>query len=905
MVARAVIKKVFGSRNDRLIKSLNKKAIQIGLLESGMEKLSDEQLKDKTKEFRQRIADGTTLDKLLVEAFAVVRESGRRCLEMRHYDVQLIGGMILHMGKISEMRTGEGKTLVATLALYLNALSGDGAHLVTVNDYLARRDAEQMGILYEFLGLTTGVIVADLSPEQRMEAYACDITYGTNNEFGFDYLRDNMAFSKEEQVQRRRNFAVVDEVDSILIDEARTPLIISGAAEDSSELYALFNQLIPSLVKREEEEGSGDFYLDEKSKQAFLTENGHEKIEQMLVKKGELKEGDNLYSPQHVLKMHYLSASLRAHTLFYKDVDYMIIDNEVVIVDEHTGRAMPGRRWSDGLHQALEAKENVNIQNENQTLASVTFQNFFKLYDKLSGMTGTADTEAFEFHEIYDLEVVVTPTNKPPLRKDFPDLVFLNKAEKYAALIVDIKERTSKNQPVLVGAANIDTSEIISGLLKKAKINHNVLNAKQNEKEAHVIAEAGRPGVITIATNMAGRGTDIILGGNWQAEVAAIEGASGEQIKTIRAEWQRRHQLVIEAGGLCILGSERHDSRRIDNQLRGRSGRQGDPGESRFYLSLEDSLVRIFAPERMTNMLKKLGMGNGEAIESGMVSRAIAKAQAKVEAHHFDIRKNLLEYDNVSSEQRLVIYDQRESLLEAKDVSDVLQNMRSDVAEKLFHLYIPHQSIEEQWDVSGLEMALKHDFAIDVSFQEMLDQDDNLYEDTFKQKVVEEIVGEYDEKISSVEDDSIRQFERVIFLQTLDSHWREHINNMDHLRSSIHFRGMAQKDPKQEYKREAFALFSDMLEDFKYEVISSLSKVRLQSPEQTEVAEQEWRDSISDVHYDHDDVTSNSNPDLIENKKSDEDLKNSQPYVRAGSKVRRNDACGSGKKYKHCHGAIA
>ena len=904
MVARAVLKKVFGSRNDRLIKSLTKKVALINALEPELQKLSDEQLQAKTGEFKSRISEGEKIDKLLVEAFAVVREASKRCLEMRHYDVQLIGGMILHMGKISEMRTGEGKTLVATLALYLNALTGKGAHLVTVNDYLARRDAEQMGILYSFLGLTTGVIVANMSQEERKAAYDCDITYGTNNEFGFDYLRDNMAFSQEEQVQRDLYFSVVDEVDSILIDEARTPLIISGAAEDSSELYELFNKMIPTLTKREDEEGPGDYYLDEKSKQAFLTEDGHEKIEKMLVNKGILAEGDNLYSPQHVLKMHYLNASLRAHTLFHRNVDYMVIDGEVVIVDEHTGRAMPGRRWSDGLHQAMEAKEHVKIQNENQTLASVTFQNFFKLYEKLAGMTGTADTEAFEFHEIYNLEVVVTPTNKPPKRKDFPDLVFLNKAEKYTAIIKDIKERVSKNQPVLVGAANIDTSEIISKALTKEKIKHNVLNAKQNEKEAQIIAEAGRPGVVTIATNMAGRGTDIILGGNWQAEIAALESPDEAQIKKIKQSWQARNQMVLDAGGLCILGSERHDSRRIDNQLRGRAGRQGDPGESRFYLSLEDSLVRIFAPERMTNMLKKLGMGNGEAIESGMVSRAIEKAQAKVESHHFDARKNLLEYDNVASEQRLVIYEQRENLLKAKDISSVLSKMRLDVAEQIFHTYIPSQSIEEQWDIAGLERALDSDFSIKMPIKKMLDEDAELHEENLKEKVIQEIVNEYEQKITDADSDAIKQFERVVFLQALDNHWREHLNNMDHLRSSIHFRGMAQKDPKQEYKREAFAMFSTMLDELKYEVVSSLAKVRLQTPEQAEAAEQEWRNSVSDMQFDHEDVTTNNK---LKDSDTDNDAGHQQPYVREGQKVRRNDPCpcGSGKKYKHCHGAVS
>ena len=913
MVARAVFNKVFGSRNERLLKKHWKTVIRINRLESQYEQYSDDQLAGQTAQFKDRLEKGETLDDLLPEAFAVVREASKRCLGLRHFDVQLLGGIMLHQGKIAEMRTGEGKTLVATLPLYLNALNGKGVHLVTVNDYLASRDAEHMGQLYSFLGLSTGVIVANMDVEARKQAYACDITYGTNNEFGFDYLRDNMAFSLDEQVQRGRHYAVVDEVDSILIDEARTPLIISGAAEDSSELYLLFNRLVPKLKKQEGEgeevEEEGDYTLDEKSKQAFLTERGHQKMESMLMEEGVLAEDENLYSPQHVLKMHYLNAVLRAHTLFHKDVDYMVSNGEVIIVDEHTGRAMPGRRWSEGLHQAVEAKEGVNIQNENQTLASVTFQNFFKLYDKLAGMTGTADTEAFEFHQIYDLEVTVIPTNKPPQRTDYPDLVFLNQEEKYAAIIQDIQNRVAKNQPVLVGSASIDTSEIISKRLQQQKIRHNVLNAKQNEKEAHIIAQAGRPGVVTIATNMAGRGTDIILGGNCDEEIAALENPTEEQIEQIRQDWQKRHEQVVAAGGLCILGSERHDSRRIDNQLRGRSGRQGDPGESRFYLSLEDPLVRIFAPERMTNMLRRLGLGNGEAIESGMVSRAIAKAQSKVESHHFDIRKNLLDYDNVASEQRLVIYRQRQKMLEADDVSDVLEQMRQDVAASLFQTYIPPQSLVEQWDTEGLTQALYNDFGIDLPVAKRLEEDEELDEQQLKQEVTEAIVSEYQHKAQQVDTESLKHFERVVLLQAIDNHWRDHLHNMDHLRNSIHFRGMAQKDPKQEYKRESFMLFSQMLDAFKYEVISTLARVTVEDPDQTAEAENQWKQSISALNYEHESPGQESSGDsggTTAVSEGEAESERQQPFVRQGKKVRRNELCpcGSNKKYKHCHGAI-
>lgn len=911
----AILSKVFGSRNDRLVKKMMRKVAKINALEAEYQALSDEQLKAKTVEFKERILKGQKLNDLLTEAFAVVREASVRSLEMRPYDVQMVGGMVLHTGKIAEMRTGEGKTLVATLPVYLNALTGKGVHVITVNDYLASRDAEQMGVLYSFLGLTTGVIVANLSPEERRAAYACDITYGTNNEFGFDYLRDNMAFTKEEQVQRSRNFVVIDEVDSILIDEARTPLIISGAADDSSELYVLFNKLIPRLTKREEEEGSGDYYLDEKAKQAHLTEDGHTKIEEMLIQEGVLQEGDNLYSPQHVTKMHYLNATLRAHTLYELNVDYMITDNQVVIVDEHTGRAMEGRRWSDGLHQAMEAKEGVEIQGENQTLASITFQNFFKLYNRLSGMTGTADTEAFEFHSTYDLEVVMIPTNLPPMRADHADLIYLTQKEKFTALIEDIQKRVEKGQPILVGTASIDTSEILSTMMRKKKLKHSLLNAKQHEREAGIIAQAGSPGVVTIATNMAGRGTDIILGGNWQVEITDLEDPTDEQVQAIKDEWDKRNATVIAAGGLCILGSERHDSRRIDNQLRGRSGRQGDPGESRFYLSLEDSLVRIFAPERMANMLRKLGMGKGEAIESSMVTKAIAKAQSKVETYHFDIRKNLLEYDNVANDQRQVIYSQREELLVSTDVTEILNHMRDEVAEVFVSNFVADQSMEEQWDIEGLDAALKSDFGMELHLKKLLDSDETeVHDESIRAKVIDGINDEYIQKVEALDDASIRQFEKVVVLQALDSHWREHLNNMDHLRDSINLRSYAQKNPKQEYKREAFELFSGMLDQFKYEVISTLAKVRVQNPEETQAVEDQWRNSVDDLDFQHDDVLAGSHEEeaaeakpQAREKSQAQEKPTQEPFVREGKKVRRNEPCpcGSGKKYKHCHGSLS
>ncbi|AXH33420.1 preprotein translocase subunit SecA [Francisella opportunistica] len=903
----SLVQKIIGSRNERFIKKVSKTVQKINSLEPQFEKLSDEQLQAKTLEYRERLANGEILDNLLPEAFATVREAARRTKNMRHYDVQLIGGIVLHQGKVAEMRTGEGKTLVATLPAYLNALSGSGVHVITVNDYLARRDAELMGEIYEFLGMSVGVIVADLNPEQRKQAYACDITYGTNNEFGFDYLRDNMAYDKEQQVQRSRNYVIIDEVDSILIDEARTPLIISGASDDSSEMYNLFNRLVPYLEKQEKEEVENeqeqkDFYVDEKSKNAYLTEKGYAKIENMLKKEGILEEGDNLYSPHNITKMHYLNACLRAQSLYQLNVDYIVRDQEVVIIDESTGRAMPGRRWSDGLHQAIEAKEGVKINAENQTMASITFQNFFKLYNKIAGMTGTADTEAFELHSIYGLEVIIIPTNKPMIRKDHHDEIYGSVREKFDAIVADIKERISKGQPVLVGTASIEASEVLSTLLKKKKIKHNVLNAKQHEKEATIIAMAGYPGAVTIATNMAGRGTDIILGGNLEVEITQLEDSAQEDIAQIKAEWTKRNEAVKKAGGLCIIGSERHDSRRIDNQLRGRAARQGDPGESKFYLSMDDNLLRIFASQSMAERVKK-GLKGGESLAFGFMSKVISKAQSKVESYHFDIRKNLLEYDNVINTQRKVIYEQRQAFLDADDVSDILADIRIDVAEQLFHDYVLAGSMYELWDLEGLEKALKSDFMIDIDLQKLYEEDDSLGEEDLKKLVREAIEIEFAEKTKNLDSGAVRQFEKFSLLQSLDSHWREHLSSIDHLRNSINLRGYAQKDPKNEYKKEAFELFSTMLDNFKYEVISSLAKIRIATEEETQRAQQELRESMSDIKAEHESVIDN-------NQRNDEDEQEEAPKVqqvrREGPKVKRNDPCpcGSGKKYKQCHGRV-
>ncbi|MBK2243747.1 preprotein translocase subunit SecA [Francisella tularensis] len=903
----SLVQKIIGSRNERFIKKVSRIVQKINSLEPEFEKLSDEQLKAKTFEYRERLANGEILDNLLPEAFATVREAGKRTKNMRHYDVQLIGGIVLHQGKVAEMKTGEGKTLVATLPAYLNALTGDGVHVITVNDYLAKRDAELMSDIYEFLGMSVGVIVADLNPQQRKEAYACDITYGTNNEFGFDYLRDNMAYEKEQQVQRSRNYVIIDEVDSILIDEARTPLIISGASDDSSEMYNLFNRLVPYLEKQEKEEVENeqeqrDFYVDEKSKNAYLTEKGYAKIENMLKKEGILEEDDNLYSPHNITKMHYLNACLRAHSLYQLNIDYIVRDQEIVIIDESTGRAMPGRRWSDGLHQAIEAKEGVKINAENQTMASITFQNFFKLYNKIAGMTGTADTEAFELHSIYGLEVIIIPTNKPMIRKDHHDEIYGSVREKFDAIVEDIKERISKGQPVLVGTASIEASEVLSTLLKKKKIRHNVLNAKQHEKEANIIAMAGYPDNVTIATNMAGRGTDIILGGNLEVEIAQLEDPTPEDIAQIKAEWLKRNEAVKKAGGLCIIGSERHDSRRIDNQLRGRAARQGDPGESKFYLSMDDNLLRIFASQSMAERVKK-GLKGGESLAFGFMSKVISKAQGKVESYHFDIRKNLLEYDNVVNTQRKVIYEQRQSFLEAEDVSDILADIRIDVAEQLFHDYVSAGSMHELWDLEGLEKALKSDFMIELDLQKLYEEDDSLGEEDLKRLVREAIEIEFVEKTKNLDSGAVRQFEKFSLLQSLDTHWREHLSSIDHLRNSINLRGYAQKDPKNEYKKEAFELFSTMLDNFKYEVISSLAKIRIATEEETQRAQQEWQESMSDIKAEHESVIDN-------NQRHDEDEQEEAPKVqqvrREGPKVKRNDPCpcGSGKKYKQCHGKV-
>ena len=899
--------KIFGSRNERVLKKMRKYIDEIAKFETEIEQLDDPALQAKTQEFKQRLADGQTRDDLLTEAFAVVREASKRVLGMRHFDVQLIGGMVLNDGKVAEMKTGEGKTLVATLAVYLNALEGKGVHVITVNDYLAKRDATQMGKLYGFLGLTTGVIVGGLSNDDRREAYACDITYGTNNEFGFDYLRDNMAFRLEEKVQRELHFAVIDEVDSILIDEARTPLIISGPAEDSSELYQKINTLIPSLSKQEGEGDDvtvpGDFTLDEKNKQVHFTESGHEKIESMLTDIGLLSADASLYDAANIGLMHHVTAALRAHVLFQRDVDYIVQDNQIVIVDEFTGRSMPGRRWSEGLHQAVEAKENVKIQNENQTLASITFQNYFRLYNKLSGMTGTADTEAYELQSIYGLEVVVIPTHKEMLRKDEADRIYLTAKEKYDAILEDVKDCVKRGQPVLVGTASIESSEYLHSLLKKAKIPHEVLNAKFHEKEAHIIANAGMPSAVTIATNMAGRGTDIVLGGSLEAELEALpEDTSEEQKQKIRQEWMNRHEAVLAAGGLHIIGTERHESRRIDNQLRGRSGRQGDPGSTRFYLSLEDNLMRIFASERMAGLMQKLGMEEGEAIEHPWVSRAIENAQRKVEGHNFDIRKQLLEFDDVANDQRKVVYEQRNELMAADDVSETITSMRSSVINDVISLYIPPNSIDEQWDTAGLEEALREEFALDAPVRTWLEQDDSLHEESLRERIVEEAEKAYKQKEQAVGEELMRHFEKAIMLQTLDSQWKDHLAQMDYLRTGINLRGYAQKDPKQEYKRESFSLFKTMLDNIKHEVIKLISRVQVRAEEDVEAVEEQRRQT-AEMEYQHEQAQQLASSE----DNQQEDLAAHQPYTREGNKVGRNDPCpcGSGKKFKQCHGAIS
>lgn len=898
-----LLTKVIGSRNDRTLRRLRKIVKEINNYEPAFEALSDEELKAKTVEFRQRIEQGENLDQLLPEAFATVREASKRVFGMRHFDVQLIGGMVLHGGQIAEMRTGEGKTLTATLAAYLNALPGKGVHIVTVNDYLAKRDAETNRPLFEFLGMTVGVNIPNMPQPAKKEAYQADILYGTNNEFGFDYLRDNMAFRPEDRVQRARFFAVVDEVDSILIDEARTPLIISGPAEDSSDLYIRINKLIPLLQKQDKEDseeyrGGGHFTVDEKSKQVHLTETGQEFVEELLVKNGMMQEGDTLYSPANISLLHHVNAALRAHVLFEKNVDYIVTpDGEVVIVDEHTGRTMPGRRWSDGLHQAVEAKEGVKIQNENQTLASITFQNYFRLYEKLSGMTGTADTEAFEFQQIYGLETVVIPTNKPMVRNDMPDVVYRSEAEKFAAIIEDIKQRVEKGQPVLVGTVSIEKSELLSNALKKAGIKHNVLNAKFHEKEAEIVAEAGKPGAVTIATNMAGRGTDIVLGGSWQAKVEKLDNPTQEQIDAIKAEWKQVHDQVLQAGGLHIIGTERHESRRIDNQLRGRSGRQGDAGSSRFYLSMEDTLLRIFTSDRMAALIQS-GMDEGEAIESKMLSRSIEKAQRKVEGRNFDIRKQLLEYDDVANDQRKVVYELRDELMSADDISDMIAQNREDVLNAVMDEYIPPQSLEDMWDIKGLEDRLKNDFDLPLPIQSWLDADNKLYEEALRERIIEQAVEVYKAKEQAVSPAVMRNFEKSVMLQTLDTLWKEHLAAMDHLRQGIHLRGYAQKNPKQEYKRESFELFEDLLESLKSDVITVLSKVRVQQQEEVERMEAQRRAQAEEAAR-HAQAQHASADDA-------EQDESNQPMVRDERKVGRNEPCpcGSGKKYKQCHGQI-
>ncbi|WP_102797236.1 preprotein translocase subunit SecA [Bowmanella denitrificans] len=895
----SILTKIFGSRNERTLKKLGKVVEQINQLEPEYEGFSDEQLKQKTSEFKERLEKGETTNDILPEAFALVREASKRVFGMRHFDVQMIGGMVLQEGQIAEMRTGEGKTLTGTLSSYLNAVTGKGVHVITVNDYLARRDAEWSRPLFEFLGLTVGCNVPGMNHEQKKQAYAADITYGTNNEFGFDYLRDNMAFRPEDRVQRPLHYAVVDEVDSILIDEARTPLIISGQAEDSSELYKRINAIIPELKLQEKEdeegqEGDGDFTIDEKAKQIHLTERGQVRIEEIMHKYGLLPEGESLYAAGNISLMHHVNAALRAHKLFSRDVDYIVKDDEIVIVDEHTGRTMEGRRWSEGLHQAVEAKEGVRIQHENQTLASITFQNYFRLYEKLAGMTGTADTEAAEFQQIYGLDTVVIPTNKPMIRDDRADLIYLTAEEKYEAIIADIKECVEKGRPVLVGTVSIENSELLSNVLKKGKIPHKVLNAKFHAQEADIIAQAGRPGAVTIATNMAGRGTDIVLGGNWQAEIDKINDPKPGTVDKIKAEWQENHDKVIAAGGLHIIGTERHESRRIDNQLRGRAGRQGDPGSSRFYLSLEDSLMRIFASERMANMMKRLGMERGEAIEHPWVTKAIENAQRKVEQRNFDIRKQLLEFDDVANDQRKVIYEQRNSLLDEGDISETIKAIRTDVVDDTISQFIPPQSLAEMWDVPGLQERIKSDYLLDLPIQKWLDEDDKLFEETLRERIHEQIDAAYLAKEEMVGAPVLRQFEKAIMLQTLDSHWKEHLAAMDHLRQGIHLRGYAQKNPKQEYKRESFELFGQMLENLKTEVVNVLSKVQVRAESDVQAVEEQRR----------------REEEAMRLRMKEQHESASQPQaaeVREGPKVGRNDPCpcGSGKKYKQCHGKLS
>ncbi len=905
-------RRMFGSRNQRLLKSYSRWVEAANALELAIQALSDEALRAKTEEFRKRLSEGATLVDLLPEAFACVREAARRTLGMRHFDVQLIGGIALHEGKIAEMRTGEGKTLVATLPAYLNALAGKGVHIVTVNEYLAQRDADWMGPVYRFLGLTVGVIKNAQSPAEKREAYGADITYGTNNEFGFDYLRDNLAFRLEDRVQRALTYAIVDEVDSILIDEARTPLIISGPAEESTELYIKINAFVPRLTVQKEEEGPGDYSVDEKTKQVHLSEEGHERVEELMAETGLLREGESLYDSANIRLMHHLNAALRAHALYHRDVEYIVRNGEAIIVDEFTGRTMPGRRWSDGLHQAVEAKEGVRVREENQTVASITFQNYFRIYTKLAGMTGTADTEAFEFQQIYGLEVVVIPTHKPMVRDDAADLVYLSQNDKFQAIIDDIRDCMQRQQPVLVGTTTIETSEFLSGLLNKEGVRHQVLNAKQHEREAHIVAQAGRPGTVTIATNMAGRGTDIVLGGNLEAELHALENPERDTVEKIRREWDARHEAVVQAGGLHIVGTERHESRRIDNQLRGRSGRQGDPGSSRFYLSLEDNLMRIFGdPNRTKALLSRVGMKEGEVIESRMLSRQIEKAQRKVEAHNFDARKNLLEYDDVANDQRKVIYSQRTELMAAEDVADAVRGIREEVVNTLISTFLPLGTLPEQWDIAGLTAALERDFTVRLDIRGWLDADTALDEQGLRKRIVEAIDAAYGQKVAQLGAPAMRYFEKAIMLQQLDVHWREHLAAMDYMRQGIHLRGYAQKNPKQEYKREAFELFSAMLDRIKFDTVTILSRLQVRSQEEIDREEEERRTRMARaLQAQHAQAQSLTAPEETEPAQGPvsraAEAQAQAPFVRGGRKIGRNETCpcGSGKKYKNCHGAL-
>jgi preprotein translocase subunit SecA len=912
-----ILTRIFGSRNERLLKQYGTAVREINALEPSISALSDEALKAKTVEYKGRVANGESLDALLPEAFAVVREAGKRALQMRHFDVQLIGGMALHNGKIAEMRTGEGKTLVATLPIYLNALAGKGVHLVTVNDYLAQRDADWMGRIYRMLGLTVGVNLTHMEHSAKQAAYAADVTYGTNNEFGFDYLRDNMVFDVSQRVQRGLTFAIVDEVDSILIDEARTPLIISGQSEDTVDLYYSLNDVAPKLVRQKEEKGEGDYWVDEKAHQVLLSEAGHERTEEILSSMGLLPPGSSLYDAHNIGLMHHLYAALRAHALFHRDQHYVVQNGEVVIVDEFTGRLMSGRRWSDGLHQAVEAKEGVPIQRENQTLASITFQNYFRMYGKLAGMTGTADTEAFEFQQIYHLETVVIPTHMPMVRRDENDQVFRTLAEKVTAIVADIKDCHQRGQPVLVGTTSIENSEMLSGYLVKENLKHEVLNAKQHAREAEIVAQAGRPAAITIATNMAGRGTDIVLGGAIEPQILrlredeSVDPAEKEkQISAMRTEWQVRHDAVIASGGLHIVGTERHESRRIDNQLRGRSGRQGDPGSSRFYLSLEDPLLRIFGGERLGAIMQKLKMPEGEPIEHPIVNRSIAKAQNRVETRNFDIRKQLLEYDDVANDQRRVIYQQRNELLESTDIADTIRSMIGGLIDETVRRYIPPESVEEQWDIPGLEAALASEFQLQAPVGEWLKTQPEMTDDQVRDRLTEAALAQYAAKEAQVGPELMRQFERSLMLQTLDQHWRDHLANLDHLRQGIHLRGYAQKNPKQEYKRESFELFSDMLDRIKQDVVRVVLTVQVRTPEDVHVVDE--KPAVSNVRYQHADY----DEALAEEATADASAAAgagagvavaTAPFVRAGEKVGRNDPCpcGSGKKYKHCHGRLA